>query len=66
MVDKLPWIILIVIFGGLSAWSQKRSQGQFAKLPPAAQKRLRIGLPIILGSALILTFIAIYFLRPHA
>jgi hypothetical protein len=58
-------IALIALLGALSAWGHQRLRGQAAALPPDARRRMTTVFPAVMGLIIVMTFIAIYLLRPH-
>jgi hypothetical protein len=68
-MDTVLLFIVILIAGGLAAWSQKRTQVQVAALPPETRERFRkkmltVFLPAM-GGIIALTFLLIFLRRPH-
>lgn len=59
-------IVLLLLAGGFSAWSQRRLQGQVASLQADARKRMRTVFPAIMAIILVVFFIALYVMRLHA
>jgi hypothetical protein len=57
---------LIVLLGGLSAWIQQRLRKQVAALPADARWRRGVVFPAVMGGIVVLFFVVIYLLRPHA
>lgn len=59
-------ILVLVALGYLQVRVQSRLRGQMAQLPADSRRRMKTVFPAILALVLVVTFIAIYFLRPHA
>ena len=65
----VTFAIAVFILGALGyaqVRTQNRLRGQMAELPPGARRRMKTVFPAVMGLIIVATFIAIYFLRPHA
>jgi UDP-N-acetylmuramyl pentapeptide phosphotransferase/UDP-N-acetylglucosamine-1-phosphate transferase len=67
MVVTFAIVILVMgAFGYMQVRTQSRLRGQIARLPADARTRMKTAFPAIMGLIIVVTFIAIYLLRPHS
>ncbi|MBN9543984.1 MAG: hypothetical protein J0I19_00815 [Alphaproteobacteria bacterium] len=66
MVTAALVALLMLGLGYAQVRTQQKLRKDVAALPPDAQWRMRVVFPAVMGGILVLVFIAIFLLRPHA